>query len=61
VKTSGLYLDAVVGSVDGSVTYRKKLRGSKREAVKLGVSLAEDLLKAGADEILTEVYNSVRR
>jgi hydroxymethylbilane synthase len=45
VKTSGLYLDAVVGSVDGSVTYRKKSRGSKREAVKLGVSLAEDLFK----------------
>lgn len=60
VKSSGLYLDAVVGSLDGSITYRKKLRGSKNDSEQLGKTLAKDLLKAGAKEILEEVYKSVR-
>jgi len=60
VKSSGLYLDAVVGSLDGSVTYRKKLRGSKNDPEKLGKTLAKDLLKAGAKQILKEVYQTAR-
>jgi hydroxymethylbilane synthase len=60
VKSSGLYLDAVVGSLDGSITYRKKLRGSKNDPEKLGRQLAKDLLKAGAKEILKEVYQTAR-
>ncbi|HEX7357856.1 MAG TPA: hydroxymethylbilane synthase [Ignavibacteriaceae bacterium] len=60
VKSSGLYLDAVVGSLDGSVTYRKILRGSKNAPEKLGRDLAKDLLKAGAKEILKEVYQTER-
>ncbi|MBE0651916.1 MAG: hydroxymethylbilane synthase [Bacteroidales bacterium] len=59
-KSSGLYLDAVVGSLDGSITYRKKLRGSKNDPEKLGKTLAKDLLKAGAKQILKEVYQTVR-
>jgi hydroxymethylbilane synthase len=61
VRTSGLYIDAVVGSVDGTVTYRKKIRGSKKDPVKLGELLAGDLVKAGAGDILKEIYNSVRK
>lgn len=60
VKPSGLYLDAVVGSLDGSITYRQKLRGSKNDPEKLGKTLAKDLLKAGAKEILKEVYQTAR-
>jgi len=60
VKSSGLYLDAVVGSLDGSITYRKKLRGSKSDPEKLGKTLAKDLLKAGAKQILKEVYQTAR-
>jgi hydroxymethylbilane synthase len=60
VKSSGLYLDAVVGSLDGTITYRKKLRGSKYDPEKLGKTLAKDLLKAGAKEILKEVYKTAR-
>lgn len=60
VKPSGLYLDAVVGSLDGSLTYRKKMRGSKNDPEKLGKTLAKDLLKAGAKEILNEVYQTAR-
>lgn len=61
VKSNGLYLDAMVGSLDGSITFRKKIRGGKDEPEKIGKSLARDLLKAGAKEILDEVYNNSRK
>ncbi len=61
VKSNGLYLDALVGAVDGSVTYRQKMRGKKSEPEKLGKTLAKNLLKAGAKEILTEVYETARK
>jgi hydroxymethylbilane synthase len=60
IKKSGLYLDAMVGSLDGSITFRKKIRGSKASPEKTGKSLAEDLLKAGAKSILEEIYKSER-
>ena len=60
VKQNGLHLDALVGSLDGSITYRKKIRGSKSNPEKLGKLLANDLLKAGAKIILNEVYKSAR-
>ena len=60
VKENGLYLDAMVGSLDGSITYRKKVRGSKLQPEKLGKSLAKDLKKAGAKIILDDIYNTVR-
>ncbi len=60
VKSNGLYLDAMVGSLDGSITFRKKVRGSKNEPERIGKSLARDLLKAGANKILEEVYNNSR-
>ncbi len=60
VKSNGLYLDAMVGSLDGTLTFRKKAKGTKAEPEKLGKNLAKDLLKAGAKGILDEVYNTVR-
>ena len=60
VKTNGLFLDALVGSLDGSLTFRKKTRGSKNNPEKLGKSLARDLLKAGAKLILQEIYKTAR-
>ncbi len=60
IKSNGLYLEAVVGSVDGSVTFRKKMRGAKNNPEKLGQKLAKDLLKAGASVILKDVYNNSR-
>jgi hydroxymethylbilane synthase len=60
VRSNGLYLDAMVGSLDGSLTFRKKVRGSKKDAEKIGKALAKDLLKAGADKILKEIYQTVR-
>jgi len=60
VKPNGLYLDSVVGSLDGIITFRKKMRGSKDKPEKLGINLAKDLLKAGAKNILDEIYQSAR-
>ncbi|OGU73268.1 MAG: hydroxymethylbilane synthase [Ignavibacteria bacterium RBG_16_34_14] len=60
VKPNGLHLDAMVGNLDGSLTFRKKVRGSKYKPEQLGKNLANDLLKAGAKKILDEIYNSVR-
>jgi hydroxymethylbilane synthase len=60
VKSNGLYMDALVGNLDGSLTFRKKIKGSKNSAVQLGEKLANELLKAGAKEILDEIYMSVR-
>jgi hydroxymethylbilane synthase len=60
VKTNGLFIDALVGSLDGSLTFRKKIRGSKNNPEKLGKDLAEDLLRAGAKAILREIYRTTR-
>jgi len=60
VKRNGLYLDAMVGSLDGSITYRKKVRGNKLQPEKLGKLLAKDLKKAGAKIILDDIYNTSR-
>ncbi|MDH7604373.1 MAG: hydroxymethylbilane synthase [Melioribacter sp.] len=56
VKSNGLYLDALIASIDGTLTFRKKIRGSKNNPEKLGIELAKDLLKAGASEILKEIF-----
>jgi hydroxymethylbilane synthase len=61
VKPNGLYLDAMVGSLDGTITFRKKMRGSKKNPALLGKSIAKDLLKAGAKSVLNEIYNNSRR
>ncbi len=58
VKSNGLYLDACVASVDGSISYRVKLRGAKSNPEKLGVSAAKVLIKAGASKILKEIYKT---
>jgi hydroxymethylbilane synthase len=60
VKPGGLYLDAIVANLNGTVTFRKKMRGSKKDPEKLGKQLARDLMKAGAKEILNDIYKSVR-
>ena len=61
VKPNGLYLDAMVGSLDGTITFRKKIRGSKKDPALLGKTIAKDLLKAGAKSVLKEIYNNSRR
>jgi hydroxymethylbilane synthase len=61
IKSNGLYLNGLVGSIDGTVTFRKELRGKKSMPDKLGKQLAKDLIKAGAGEVLKEIYRSSGR
>lgn len=56
IKSNGLYLSGIIASLDGRVTYSKKIRGKKEDCKKLGKSLAHDLLKAGAKKILNDIY-----
>lgn len=60
VKPNGLFLDAMVGSLDGSLTFRKKIRGSKNNPENVGRQLANDLSNAGAKIILDEIYKAAR-
>jgi hydroxymethylbilane synthase len=51
-----LHLIGLVGSVDGKRIIKDTIEGEAEKAEKLGVTLAEKLLKQGADVILREVY-----
>ncbi len=61
VRSNGLYLEGIVGAIDGSITFRKLVRGRKADAVKLGKELARDLKKAGAKKVLDEIYKEAGR
>ena len=61
VQPNGLTLDALVGSLDGTITFRKKTRGSKYNPELLGKNLAKDLLNAGAKNILNEIYSEAKK
>jgi hydroxymethylbilane synthase len=56
IKSNNLSLIGLVGSVDGKTIIKDALSGPQSEAERLGVTLAEKLLKQGADVILREVY-----
>ena len=60
VKQNGLFLNAMVGSLDGNLTFSIKMRGSKNNPEKLGRDLARDLLNAGARTILNKIYKTAR-
>jgi hydroxymethylbilane synthase len=60
VKPNGLYLEAVVAAIDGSISFRKKIRGKINNPELLGNKLAKDLLKAGANKVLNDIYLNVR-
>jgi len=51
-----LWLRALVGAPDGSLMVCGERRGPSAQAEQMGVELAEELLAAGAREILHDVY-----
>lgn len=51
-----LTLTGFVASVDGSRSVKASITGPAEQGEKLGIALAEQLLKDGAHEILSEVY-----
>ncbi len=56
LKGEQLRLRALVGRPDGGKVIRGEREGTPAEAEAIGVALAEDLLRRGADKILAEVY-----
>jgi len=51
-----LYLEGLVGEVDGSMIIRRRISGPRAEAEALGVALAEEVLTAGGKAILDRLY-----
>ncbi len=61
VLSNGLLLDGFAGSIDGSVTFRKRLKGKVNHSEELGEKLAQEILEAGAKEILDEIFKEAGR
>jgi hydroxymethylbilane synthase len=55
MQTDNLVMDACVGSLDGSSVVRGTMRGNADDAQDIGVGLAHDLLRNGADKILAGI------
>lgn len=55
VANGNIHLIGLVGSPDGSRLVRAELSGRARSATELGIRLAEHLLTAGAEEILSSL------
>lgn len=55
IENSKLKLEGVVASLDGKRLFRDSVIGSPEDAKALGEKLAEELLMAGADEVLAEI------
>ena len=53
-----LWLRGLVGRPDGTLVLRDEIRGPRQDAESLGITLAERLLAAGADDVLKSVYAS---
>ncbi|GAB2583818.1 hydroxymethylbilane synthase [Nitrincola alkalisediminis] len=53
-----LWLRGLVGRPDGTLVLRDDIRGPRDQAESLGITLAERLLAAGADDVLKSVYAS---
>ncbi|MCP5357137.1 MAG: hydroxymethylbilane synthase [Pseudomonadales bacterium] len=51
-----LHLRALVGEPDGSRILRSEIRGPRKEAEQLGITVAEELLAKGADVILQALH-----
>jgi hydroxymethylbilane synthase len=58
VDGGSLVLTAIVLSLDGTRAIRAESRGDAREAARVGIAVAEDLLSRGAADILAEVQQA---
>ena len=58
IKNSQIYLQAMVGSLDGKRIIRDSESGSLDHVEKVGIHLAKKLIKQGADKILQEIIEA---
>ena len=56
-KDGEIFIEGLVGSVDGKTLIKVSQSGKPEDAESLGTELAENILSKGAGEILSEVYN----
>lgn len=56
IEKDKLTIEGKILSLDGSICFHQKISGSIRKPEKLGEKLAQNLLKAGAKEIIDEIY-----
>ena len=61
VENNYLHLSAMVGSLDGTTVFKKSKKDQKNDPEKAGETLAGELLQAGADEVLKEIYKNIRK
>lgn len=53
---SEMDVSGILFTLDGRIKVEKRLKGKTENAEKLGIALAEEVLKDGGDEILKEIY-----
>lgn len=53
----GLSVTGLLFSLDGRKKIEKRMKGSSAEPEKLGYALADEVIKAGGDKILKEIYS----
>jgi len=58
IRSGCLHMRGLVGSPDGRLLYRAEQRGDLEDAEQIGMSIADDLLRQGAEKILQAVYES---
>ncbi|MGI8469194.1 MAG: hydroxymethylbilane synthase [Pyrinomonadaceae bacterium] len=59
LKDEKIYLEGMVGNLDGSVNLREKILGKKTDAENLGKRLARILIDKGANEILEKTREKI--
>lgn len=61
IKDSEIYLEGMVGNLNGSVNWREKISGAETEAEDLGVRLAQILIERGANELLEQTRDKIEK
>lgn len=61
IENGKLRLIGMVASTDGSCMYRQEITGLWEEAEEIGRTLAKNILDAGAQAVLNQIYNALPR
>lgn len=56
-----IHLEGIIGNLDGSINWREKIVGEKRDAENLGKKLAQTLIEKGANELLEQTRETVEK
>ncbi len=59
IENGEIYLEGMVGNLNGSVNWREKIRGASDRAEDLGTRLAQKLISRGANELLEKTREKV--